>query len=281
MKVLMVGATGLHGGLVLAALARRGVTVRALARTEQRAALARDNGADEVVIGDLADESSLRAAVVGVDGVFHLGPAFVPGEADMGLSLIRVARAAGVRKFVFSGVIHPEISALTNHASKLPVQEALCESGMEFTILQPARFMQNLRWSIPEIRTECRITVPYSVYAKMCWVDYRDVAEVVATAMTGDDLARGTFELCAPGVFDSDETAEIVSAVVGRRVVAEQIPREAYAAQIYDGPMRDGMLRMLTYYDRHGLSGGNGLVLKAILGREPRTLADYFRENLG
>lgn len=198
----------------------------------------------------------------------------------MGVAMVRAARDAGVRKFVFSGVIHPSISALTNHEAKLPVEEALCESGMEFTILQPARFMQNLRWALAEVLTEGRITVPYSVTSKMCWVDYRDVAEVAARGLTGDELAYGTFELSAPGLLDSNETAELVGALANRRVVAEQIPREVFASRIFEGPMRAGMLRMLTYYDEHGLSGGNALALRAILGREPRTLADYIREHL-
>ena len=281
MKVLTIGATGFHGGMVLDELVSRGVTVRALARNEERAELARTRGANEVVIGDLRDETSLRAAVQGVDGVFHLGPAFVPDEAQMGLSMVRAARDAGVRKFVFSGVIHPSITALTNHAAaKLPVEEALCESGMEFTFLQPARFMQNLRWSFNDILTAGKITVPYSVKSKMCWVDYRDVAEVAARALTGDELAFGTFELCSAGPLDSDQTAELVGALLDRPVVAEQISSDAYASRIFDGAVREGMLRMLAYYDEFGLAGGNRLVLKSILGREPRTVTDYFRENL-
>jgi uncharacterized protein YbjT (DUF2867 family) len=279
LKVLMVGATGFHGSMVLAELARRGVTVRALARNEQRAELARENGAHEAVIGDLKDEVSLRDAAAGMDGVFHIGPAYAPEEAEMGLSMVRAARSAGVRKFVFSGVIHPPITALTNHTAKLPVEEALCESGMVFTILQPARFMQNLRWAFADVLTEGKLKVPYSVTSKMCWVDYRDVAEVAARALTGDELARGTFELCAPGLLDTNETAELVAAVVNRQVIAEELPQAAFASQRFKGPMRDGMLRMLAYYDKYGLSGGNGLVLRAILGREPRTLAEYIRES--
>ena len=281
MKVLTIGATGFHGAMVLDELLSRGVTVRALVRNEERAALARTRGAHEVAIGDLNDETSLRAAVKGVDGVFHLGPAFVPNEAQLGLSMVQAARDAGVRKFVFSGVIHPSITALTNHAdAKLPVEEALCESGMEFTILQPARFMQNLRWSLNEIRTASRITVPYSVKSKMCWVDYRDVAEVAARALTGAELDYGTFELCSAGPMDTNQTAELVGALLDRPIVAEQMPSEAYASRVFDGAMREGMMRMHAYYDKFGLVGGNQLVLKSILGREPRSVTDYFRENL-
>jgi hypothetical protein len=35
---------------------------------------------------------------------------------------------------------------------------------------------------------------------------------------------------------------------------------------------------MMAHYDGHGLSGGNPLVLRAILGREPRSLKHYFLE---
>ena len=38
------------------------------------------------------------------------------------------------------------------------------------------------------------------------------------------------------------------------------------------------MTRMMAHYDKHGLPGGNPLVLRSILGREPRSLKDYFRE---
>ena len=122
----------------------------------------------------------------------------------MGVAMVDAARAAGVRKFVFSGVIHPSISAMTNHAAaKLPVEEALYSSELDFTVLQPARFMQNFERSWNDIVEHDRLAQPYSLSAKMCSVDYRDVAEVAAMAMTGDELSYGTFELSAPGMQDS------------------------------------------------------------------------------
>jgi hypothetical protein len=65
---------------------------------------------------------------------------------------------------------------------------------------------------------------------------------------------------------------------VGRPITAVQTPLDEFAAQPPEGPRRDGFQRMMVHYDRHGLPGGNPLVLRAILGREPRTLTDYFRE---
>ena len=278
MRVLMVGATGRHAHWVLHELKKRAVEVRALVRNEERAQLARRNGADEVAIGDLMEAGSLAEAVTGVEGVFHIGPAHAAAEADMGLAMVDAARAAGVRKFVFSGVIHPSISAMTNHAAKLAVEQALYSSELDFTVLQPARFMQNFEQSWNDIVEHDRLVQPYSLSSKLCSVDYRDVAEVAAMAMTGAELSYGTFELCAPGMQDTYDTAAILSEVLGRPISAVQIPLDQFASQLPEGSFRDGMTRMMAHYDRHGLPGGNPLVLKAILGREPRSLKDYFRE---
>src|SRR5664279_4413830 len=121
MKVLAVGATGVNAGLVVPELLSRRVTVRALVRDQGRADAARARGVQEIALGDLTDPVSLRAAAEGVDGVFHLNPAFAPDEAAMGVAMVRAAVDAGVRRFVFSSVYHPSVS-LTNHAGKRPVE---------------------------------------------------------------------------------------------------------------------------------------------------------------
>ena len=56
--------------------------------------------------------------------------------------MVEATKVTGVRKFVFSGVIHPSISKMANHAAKLPVEEAMYESGLDFIVLQPTMFMR-------------------------------------------------------------------------------------------------------------------------------------------
>ncbi len=142
MKVLMIGATGTYASLVVPELKKRGINVRALLRDESQTDTVRKIGVEETVIGDLKDPKSLQAAAEGVEGVFHLNPAFAPEEATMGVNVVHAAQAAGVKKFVFSSVYHPSLP-LINHADKQPVEAALYESDMAYTILQPAMFMQN------------------------------------------------------------------------------------------------------------------------------------------
>ncbi len=279
MKVLMVGATGKYASLVVPELKQLGVTVRALVRNESKSIVARQQGADEIAIADLNNPVSLRAAASGVEGVFHINPAFAPNEAELGVAMVEAAKASGVRKFVFSSVIHPSISKLSNHAAKRPVEEALYESGMEFTVLQPTMFMQNFDSGWNAVLEQGRFSLPYSKHARASYVDYRDVAEVAALALRGDKLGYGTFELCTSGMVNRVELAAMISEVIGRTIEAGEPPFDewAQAAHIPEGSMREGMRKMYADYDQYGFPGGNALVLRTILGREPRTLRQYIQ----
>jgi nucleoside-diphosphate-sugar epimerase len=70
-SVLITGASGFIGGHLAEALTRRGVHVRCLVRSTSRLERLEPLGA-ELVVGDVTDPQSLRAAVAGVDTVFHL-----------------------------------------------------------------------------------------------------------------------------------------------------------------------------------------------------------------
>lgn len=275
----MIGATGQFAGLVVPELKKRGVEVFALIRDAGKAAEAYQNGADQIVIGDLNNPASLLAAAKNMDGVFHIGPAFDPDEAKEGVAMVNAAKEAGVRKFVFSGVYHPSLP-LVNHAAKGVVEAAVYDSGMDYTVLQPSMYMQMLAGSWKSAQATGQITVAYSKFSKMCYVDYRDVAEVVALVMTGNLLSYGTFELCSPGMFDLLQLAELMGKALGKTIKANDIKPEDWikAVKMPDGYLKEGLFRMNQHYNEYGFSGGNDLILKTILGREPRTVENFIQE---
>jgi uncharacterized protein YbjT (DUF2867 family) len=222
-------------------------------------------------MGDLADTASLDAALDGVDAVFHIGPVFAPNEAQLGSNMVQAALRAGVRKFVFSSVIHPILSRLPNHAAKAPVEEALVNSGLEYTILHPTMLFQNYAASWSQVVKTGIFSEPWSADTRFSRVDYRDVAEVAAIALTGDRLAYGTFELCAPGILNRHDVAALIGEILHRKVEAGTLEPGAL------GDIPHDMKMMFEHYDKHGLLG-SPLALRAILGREPRTLRGYFEE---
>jgi uncharacterized protein YbjT (DUF2867 family) len=282
-KILVVGAAGKFAGLVLPALAQLGAKVRGLIRRASAAEAVRAHGAAEVAIGDLNDRASLDAALGGIDSVFYIAPAFLPDEANVGKRMVEAAKRAGVRRFVFSSVIHPTLAALENHRAKGPVEEAILASDMEYTFLHPTLFFQNYASSRQTVLKTGVLAEPWSTETRFSRVDYRDVAEVAAIALTEDRLTFGTFELCAEGNLNRKEVTALISDVLGRPIDAAKVQLDASAAMPDDSPearQMAAMKPMFDWYDRHGLLG-SALTLRAILGREPRTLRAYFEEVAG
>jgi uncharacterized protein YbjT (DUF2867 family) len=117
---------------------------------------------------------------------------------------------------------------------------------MEFTVLQPAIFMQNLDSGWPHVVKTRRFSLPFSKHVKTSYVDYRDVAEAAALALTSDKLNYGTFELCAPGMVNRIEIAAMMSEALGSRIEAGESSFEEWvrAANIPPGclPRRTALL---------------------------------------
>ncbi|MCQ1856215.1 NmrA/HSCARG family protein [Neorhizobium galegae] len=277
--VLVVGATGRFAGLVVPELIRRNVNVRALIRAPANAEKARTLGASEVAIGDLSNRQSLESAVTGVDGGFYIGPAFAPDEAAMGVAMVEAAARAGVQKFVFSSVIQPTNTTLKNHASKVPVEDALYSTNMEYTILHPANFMQNISTAWPSVVEHGVFSEPFSKTAKLARVDYRDVAEVAAIALTGPRLSYATLDLCA-GMYSREDIVSLMAGELGRPISAGEPTFDEWAANTrlpYNDDQMQLLAKVYGHYTRYGL-GGNSLSLRAALGREPRSLLSFIRE---
>jgi uncharacterized protein YbjT (DUF2867 family) len=269
--ILAVGAAGQFAGLAVTALSQRGARVRGFVRDAQQGNEAQRLGAAEVVIGDLGDLRSVDAALAGVDSVFYIAPAFLRDEADVGRHFVEAVVRSGAQRIVFSSVIHPILAELVNHAAKAPVEAAILDSGLEYALLHPALYFQNYARAWPTVVESGVLAEPWSGESRFSRVDYRDVADVAAIALLEDRLLCGTFELCADGKLNREEVAELIAEVTGREIRAHRIDPDTL------GDEANAMRPMFAHYDHHGLVG-NSLILRAILGREPRTLRAYFEE---
>lgn len=267
---LVVGAGGAAAGLVVSRLVARGSRVRALVHRPDQIERVRREGAGEVIVGDLADASAVEQALRGVRRAFYLAPAFIDDEALIGERFVEAARRGGVERIVFSSVIHPSLD-LVNHAAKRPVEQALYDSGLEYTVLQPALFFQNFAAGWAATVASGVYAEPWAASSRFSRVDYREVAEVAAIALTSDDLVGGTFELAAEGQLDRMDVVGLMSEAAGTTIRAGTVPATAVAGA------PPGLRAMFAHYDHAGILS-SPITLRAILGREPRTLLEYFRE---
>lgn len=273
--ILVTSAAGQTGTRLLSQLSQRGVEVRGLVTNATSAKKVQDLGA-EAVFGDLRDLDALRAAMRGVERVYHIAPTLTVREHEMGQGVIAAAQAAGVQHFVLHGVIAPYLQHINYHWAKQQIQLDLYRSGLPYTILLPTNFMQNVSWTWPLIAKEGRWELPYSTSRRLTWVDVDDVAEAAANVLTQEGHEFGTYELCGTDAYLSrDEIAQLMSNALGRRVIAVKSDVEEYLAAARRQPFfervseeeLDQIRAMFIDYDRFGMPAGNGKVLSMLLGR--------------
>jgi uncharacterized protein YbjT (DUF2867 family) len=283
MLILVTAAAGRTGRAVVRAMAARGVAVRALVRRPEQVAPLRTDGAAEVVVGDLRDRAALRRAVHGAGGAYYICPAMNPDEEEFGVGLMKAMREAGAWRLVYHSVLHPQAADLPHHLMKLHTERRVVDSGLAYTVLQPAPYMQNLAPHRYDVVTHGVYRVPYSVLAPFSWIDLRDVALVAATMVADPGHDAATYELAGPEPLSSVQVAERWAAVLGRPVRAEAMRREAWAASLdrsgVGGFALEARAAMTKYYDRHGMVG-NANTVKWLLPRPPHTLTEYLQTTL-
>ena len=137
----------------------------------------------ESVIGDMTNLADWERAMKGIDKVYHICPNMHPDEVEIGRMAIAAACKADVTHFVYHSVLHPQIEAMPHHWRKMGVEEALLESGLPFTIVQPTAYMQNIQGNWESISQTGEFMIPYPITTQISLVDLEDVAELFGTSI--------------------------------------------------------------------------------------------------
>jgi uncharacterized protein YbjT (DUF2867 family) len=233
--ILLTGATGTVGAVLLPRLVDAGQPVRALVRDPRR--LGRQRVDVQLALGDLArlgDARLRRQALRGVDTVVHLAAAIrdqsdIPVEEVTGLAtarLLRAAEQAGVERFVFFSAIGATGFQRTRFfRAKALAERAVAASPLKTTIFAP---------SIVYDRDDAFVTImrrlavlpllPISGSGRAqfepIWAG--DVAACVTAALERREVGR--FELAGPQRLTYEEIAQIIARSVGRARPTIHIP---------------------------------------------------------
>ncbi len=275
--ILLTGAAGKTGASILRNLTQHGVAVRALVRNQLQADKVAGFKNTETIIGDLLDGSSLNKAVEGVDTIYTICPNMSPDEYQIGKSLMMIAQQHNVSRFVYHSVLHPQVESMPHHWQKMRVEETLFTSGLDFTILQPCAYMQNILTGWKTI-LEGQYVVPYNLKSRISIVDLEDIAKVASKVLIEPGHSNAIYELCGPENLSQYEVADQISGIIKQPVEAVEQSRLNWQKNALASGMRNHqialLVKMFEYYDKFGL-GGNSSVLEYLLGRKPTTFKEF------
>jgi uncharacterized protein YbjT (DUF2867 family) len=226
--ILITGGTGAVGGELIRQLLAAGVSLRALVRSAEKGAALAARGV-EVFEGDFAQPETLPPALAGIERVFLLSNAH-ERQAELQSNLIGAALEAGARHIVkLSALGSAPDSPITLAAQHARTEQQLKDSGLEWTILQPHSFMQNLLGNAGSIVGEGAFRGAAGE-GKIAPVDVRDIAAVAAATLTEAGHAGQTYLITGPETLTYAQIAEQLGAAIGKPVRYVDIPREQYVA---------------------------------------------------
>ncbi|GGS76405.1 NmrA family transcriptional regulator [Planobispora rosea] len=275
--IVVTGATGNVGRSLVQALAATGEPVTATSR-----AISETDVPEGVrhLRADLADAESLRPLLDGADALFlqNGGPS---AHSLSPQDILDVARTGGVRRVVLlssQGVATRPQSA-SHGVLMRSIEDAVRQSGMDWTILRPGGFASNAYAWAESVRTARTVAAPFGDVG-LPVIDPADIAGVAAAALREDGHAGQVYELTGPAPVTPRQQAEAIGDAIGEPVrFAEQTRDEARAQMLrfMPGPVVETTLSILgepTAAERRVSPD-----VERVLGRAPRPFTDWARRN--
>lgn len=290
---LIIGATGNLGGAVARLLLNAGQSVRVMTRTPEKADALKKLGA-EIIIGDVRDRQSLDRACQGIEKIFTAShsfegkgkssPQIVDGQGNR--NLIDAAKAAGVKHFVFTSALgarpdHP----VDFFRLKYQTEQYLQASGLSYTILRPAAFMESWVEMIarPMLDTG-KATIFGAGKNPVNYVAAADVARFAQIGLENPAAKNQILEIGGPENFSTRQIIEIIERITGKMAKRNYTPIPVMKVmKILTRLFNPIMSRMITAGINFDTTDQT-FDMTAILKKYPMTLTrleEYIQEHYG
>jgi uncharacterized protein YbjT (DUF2867 family) len=277
--ILLTGATGRLGQIVAATLNAHKISWRAFARRPD-AALAL--GASEVVAGDFDQPAKIAEAMRGVSRVILIS-GDDPQQDQLEINVVNAAKAAHARGIVKlsaqSAGLTPPVSFGRKH---ILVEQAIRDSGLEWTFIRPVFFQQSFLMFADPIRKSNKIILPAGK-GSVAFVNAQDVAECLVQALDPRHVGK-TYTLTGPRSLSFAEAGQVIGRARGEAVGYVAPP--AWIARIVL-PKASGMPRwlamevidLLQAIAKNAQTQVTGDV-QQLLGKAPRTFEGFVSDHI-
>ncbi len=277
-KILVTGATGQLGHLVIDALLRSlpasriVAAARDLKKAEDLTALGID-----VREADYDKPETLRGLFVGVEKSLLISSSEIGKRVNQHRAVIEAAKQAGVKLFAYTSVLHADKSPLGLAEEHRQTEEAIRASGLPSVLLRNGWYTENYTAVIP-IALEHGTIQGCAGEGRISSASRRDYADAAAAVLTsGENPAGKTYELSGDGSYTLTELAEEISRQSGKRVVYNDLPEAEYRSVLVGAGFPEPVAGMLAQSDTAASQGAlynTGDDLSRLIGRPTTPLSE-------
>lgn len=280
-SIVVTGATGHLGRLIIEALIARGIApneIIATGRNAERLAAIASSGVATAVI-DFASPASLDSAFAGSDTLMLVSGSEVGQRTQQHANAISAAARSGITRVVYTSAPHADTSALILAPEHKATEQALLDSGISFSILRNNWYTENYLSAMTAASgsgTYADSTRGGRV-ASASRIDFADAAAVV---LTTDGHENTTYELGGDHAWDGSELAAAMAQVLGTPVAYSTLTPGQHAAALVATGLDAGTVGFLVALDDNihdGLLSETTGELARLIGRRTTPLVEGLR----
>ncbi len=278
MTILVTGATGHLGRLVVQSLLERGVDPQAIVAGGRDLAKAADLGVRTAHL-DYTDAASIAAALDGVDSVLLISGSEVGQRVAQHRAVIDAATDAGVTKLVYTSAPKATTSDLVLAPEHKATEELIAASGIPFVILRNNWYTENYAPDLARA-AETGVLASGAGEGRVASASRKDFAEAAAAVLVEDGHIGQVYELGGDVAWSYHDLASAIAEVSGREVRYQPLSADEQLEALRAAGLDEGTAGFVVALDA-GIAGGalgeTDGTLARLIGRPTTPLVDGLR----
>jgi NAD(P)H dehydrogenase (quinone) len=277
--VLITGATGDTGRAAVRESLALGLQVRAMVHQKDGRSLALEKLGAEVVIGDLLEINTIRAAMEGVDAAYFVWPV-QPGLIHATVNFAQAAKEAGVKTVINLSQRSANRDSTSNSCRDSFIAEQVFNWSAPSVIhLRPTYFLEWLLypWQLPYLQNGIlRMPVGKGRHSPIA---ADDQGRAIAALLKSPDGHTGTtIPISGPVEMDHEQMAAELSEALGRKIIFQDLPVDEYCTSLEAMNVPAYVVQhlsgaMVDY--QHGHMSGSDSNVEKLTGRRPMTVGEF------
>ena len=280
--LLVTGASGQLGRLVLDSLLAAGKAPASIIATTRDTAKLADYAAKGVIVraADFDDPASLDAAFAGAAKVLIISTDVLdqPGKRlAQHKAAVAAAKKAGAKHILYTSMPQPDDSLVTFAPDHLGTEEAIKATGIPYTILRDGWYAENLFTSLPHA-LETGSWYTSTGEGKIAHITRADTAAAIAGAALKAGSESKTYTLTGTKSRTAEEIAAVVSAATGKPLKVVHVTDAQLAEGLKGAGLPEGFIPTIVSFDANTREGKIASVTndaETLSGRKPTSFEDF------
>lgn len=280
-KLLITGASGHLGQLVLKALIKKGnKDLIATTRSKDKLQAFTSQGVD-VREADFNNTENLTKAFAGADRLLLISTDAIGARVEQHKNAINAAQAAGVKHIIYTSWPKAESSVALVSADHIATENLIKQSGLSYTILRNSLYAENLLGSLSNA-FQMGTFYGATGNTKAAYVSKQDCADAAAGALSAEDYSNKIVDITGPQAYSYEEIVKIASDITGKNIPYVDLSSEDLKQGLTKSGLPEQWADLFVSFD---VSIKNGDVAKAsdavfnLSGHMPQNLKEFLKEN--